>query len=80
MVKRKTESLFVMIGFVVKDGEGSVELLDKEKTNHLMIECHGGERQFVMGGGINPGGEAKGSAYNEGEITHGGVHLFLYIL
>ena len=42
-----------MIGLSIKDGIGSIELLDEDETNHLMGEGHWGKGDFLVGSGID---------------------------
>ena len=39
----------MMIGFALKDSEGTIELLDKNQSHHLVAEGHGRERDFGVG-------------------------------
>ena len=43
----------VVVGFVVEDGEGSVELLHEEEAYHLVVEGHLRQGYLVVGGGID---------------------------
>ena len=36
----KKNELFIVVRLMVEDGEGSIELFNKEKPYHLMVEGH----------------------------------------
>ena len=42
-----------MVLLVAEDGEGTIELLQEEKPDHLVIEGHLREGDFVGSGSIN---------------------------
>ena len=70
----------VVVGLVVEDGEGTVELLYEEEAYHLVVESHLREGYFVVGDGIDRRGESEGTANYEDEVACASIHLFLYVL
>ena len=70
-------SSLVVVGFVVENGEGTVELLGEDEADHLVGEGHGGKGELVVGAGIDLGGESVGASDEEDEAAGGGVVLAL---
>ena len=64
-----------MIGFSFDYGEGTVELLCKNRSHHLVIEGHGRKGDLSLRGGIHFRGKAVGSAYHETDVP-GGMRKF----
>ena len=52
----------MMIGLVVEDGEGSIQLLGEDKTHHLVRKCHLRERYLVVGSRVYIGRKTIGAA------------------
>lgn len=44
--------LVVVVGFVSEDGVSTVKLFQKEQSDHLVGEGHGGQRQHPLGSRI----------------------------
>ena len=57
----------VVIGFVVENGECTVELFDEYRADNLVRECHCRERQRTVGTGIDLVGKAVRTSDNEAE-------------
>ena len=72
--------LVVVVGLVVEDGEGAVELFDEEEAHHLVVEGHLGEGYLVVCHVVDAGGEAEGTADDEDKAAGAGVHLLLEVL
>ena len=70
----------MVVGFVVEDGEGAVELLGEDEADHLVREGHGGKGELLVGSGIDLGGEAVGTTNEEDEAACDGVLLALHPL
>lgn len=51
-----------MIGFVIEDGVGAIELFGEEEEGDLMWECHGREGEHAIGFGFDGRGEAGPAA------------------
>ena len=73
-------SSFVVVGFVVENGEGTVELLGEDEADHLVREGHWGKGELLVGSGIDLGREAVGASDEEDKATCEGVLLALYPL
>ena len=57
-----------MIGFTPHDGDRTVELLCKNRSNHLMRESHLRKGQLGIGPGIEVGGESVSAADHEDQV------------
>ena len=69
--------LFVVIGFVVEDREGAVDLLGEDRPYDLVREGHARKRQPAVGAGVDRIREAVGSADDQHEPPHAAQHPFL---
>ena len=69
--------LFVVVGFVVEDGEGPVELFGEQQADHLVGEGHFGEGDFVRCRGVGFGRETVRPAGDEHQVADSGVHFSL---
>jgi len=65
--------LFVVIGFTPQNCHGAIQLLDEQKSYHLMAERHLTERNFGIGALINRRAESVCPANDECKAAHGGV-------
>ena len=73
-------SSLVVVGFVVENGEGTVELLCEDEADHLVGEGHRGKGELLVGSCIDLGREAVGAPDEEDKATCEGVLLALYPL
>lgn len=69
--------LFVVVGFVVEDGHGAVDLFDEEEADHLVGEGHFGEGEFFVGAFVDAIGEAVRSTDDEDDLAGTAVHVVL---
>ena len=67
----------MVVGEVTQDGEGAVVLFDEDEAHHLVGEGHAGEGEAGVGGVIDGGREAVGSADDEDEAAGQRGHLLL---
>ena len=57
----------MVVRFALQDGEGAVELFNKDEPNHLMGECHRGEGNLFVSAFIDRRGESIRAADDEDE-------------
>lgn len=69
-----------MIGFVVENGHGPVDLLDEEETYHLVGEGHLAEGDFLIGHTMDLLSKAIRAANNEDKAFGRGSHALLHPL
>ena len=69
--------LYVVVGEIVEDGKGTVELLDKDNAYHLVGKGHLRKGYLALGKGVNLGGEAIGTSDDKDETAAHGVHPLL---
>ena len=67
-----------MVGFAVQDSHGSVDLLHKEHSNHLMGECHLAKADLFVPSFMYGFREAVRSSYDEDQSFWACCHLFLH--
>ena len=73
MVKKSV--LFVMVGLVVQDGHGPVDLFGEDEAYHLMGERHARKGNLFRRGGVDTRREAIGAAHHENEPFQSRCHL-----
>lgn len=66
----------MVVGFAFQNGEGAVQLLNKDKSYHLVAEGHGRERHFRVGAVVHLLREAVWPADDENESFRARGHLF----
>lgn len=69
--------LYVVVGEIVEDGKGAIELFGKDDAHHLMGEGHLGKGYFALGKGVYLGGESIRSSDNKDKAAAHGVHALL---
>lgn len=69
-----------MIRFPPYDGEGTIELLDEEETDHLMGESHLGKGDLLLCSIIDALRETVGTTYQENETLGDGLEALLHPL
>ena len=66
--------LLVVVGLVVEDGEGAIELFGKEQADHLMGERHLRKRDHFIASFVHRRGEAVRPADDEDQTAGAGSH------
>lgn len=69
--------LLVVVGLIVEDGEGAVELLNKKQAYHLMRQRHLRERNLLIGTGVYRFGKAVRTSHNKKQTAGTGGHALL---
>lgn len=67
----------MMIRFMIKDGESTIKLLDKNKTHKLVGERHAGKRNHGIGTGIDIGRKSVRTANDKYQTTRTRSHTLL---
>ena len=69
--------LYVVVGEIVEDGKGTVELLGEDDTYHLVRKGHLRKGNLSLGKGVYLGREAIGASDDKNEAAAHGVHPLL---
>ena len=77
LMPRYHAKLLVVVGRVVQNRKGSIELLGKDSTNNLVREGHFGEGYLLVGAGIDVRGEAIRATDDKDEAFDAAIHTFL---
>ena len=67
----------MVVGLVVEDGEGAIELFGKEQAYHLMGERHLRKRDHFIAPFVHRRGEAVRTADNENQTAGAGSHALV---
>ena len=66
----------MVVGFALDNSTGAIDLLGKDKANHLVGKSHARERELFVGTLIDGRGETVGSSDDEDQTAGGVAFLF----
>ena len=77
LMPRYHAKLFVVVGGIMQNRKGSIELFCKNRSNNLVREGHFGEGYLLVGAGIDLWGEAIRATNDKDEAADTAIHTFL---